>query len=123
MESVSLALSSVSLKDDSPLSDCMVKIIISSENRENQEFRCPKKLLVQHSKYFEAFFAFSQSKNHQDIEEVVQLKGGIDYDSIKTIWDGLSSPKESIDIDEENVQNILQASTFLQCNVYFYNYD
>lgn len=116
MESISLAFQeTVSLKDSS--NDLIVKIRV-----DDQELCCPKKLLVQHSKYFEAYFAFSQSKapphaqaDQHPQEIIVQLKGGIDFESIKTIWDGLSNPKGVIEIDEENVQSILQASTFLQC--------
>jgi len=115
MESISLAFQeTVSLKDTSS-NDLIVKIRV-----DDQELCCPKKLLVQHSKYFEAYFAFSQSKDQAQAEKnsqeiIVQLKGGIDFESIKTIWDGLSNPKGVIEIDEENVQSILQASTFLQC--------
>ena len=115
MESISLSFQeTVSLKDAST-NDLIVKIRV-----DDQELCCPKKLLVQHSKYFEAYFAFSQSKDQAQAEKnsqeiIVQLKGGIDFESIKTIWDGLSNPKGVIEIDEENVQSILQASTFLQC--------
>ena len=105
MESVSLALSSVSIKD-SPDQDRIIKIIV-----DDQEIECPKQILVQNSKWFEAYFAF-QSEN---LDDIVHLKGGLDYASIKTILDGLSNPKGTIDIHEENVQNVLQASTFLQC--------
>ena len=104
MESVSLALSSVSIKD-SP-DDRIIKIIV-----DDQEIECLKQILVQNSKWFEAYFAFQS----EDQEDIVHLKGGIDYASIKTILDGLSNPKGTIDIHEENVQNVLQASTFLQC--------
>ena len=97
MESISLAFQeTVSLKDTS--NDLIVKIRV-----DDQELCCPKNLLVQHSKYFEAYFAFSQSKSpdhlsHAQAEKntqeiIVQLKGGIDFESIKTIWDGLSNPK------------------------------
>lgn len=101
MDSLTLSLGSVALSE-------IVLILV-----ENKELRCSKDLLVKHCKYFEAYFAFSESpEDHQ----VVQLKGGIDYDSIKTILDGLAAhPKVCIEIDEENVQSILQASAFLQC--------
>jgi len=108
MESLTLSLDSVKLNESTETDD--VRILVDSK-----ELRCSRQLLVQHSKYFEAYFAFSAPQDHQ----VVQLKGCIDYDSIKTILDGLnSSPaqkKSSIQIDEENVQSILQASAFLQC--------
>lgn len=74
--------------------------------------------MVQHSKYFEAYFAFAESKGRNggdNLAEVVQLNGGIDYESMKTILEGLCHPKGHIVIDEENVQSILQASAFLQC--------
>ena len=58
MESISLAFQeTVSLKDTST-NDLIVKIRV-----DDQELCCPKNLLVQHSKYFEAYFAFSQSKD------------------------------------------------------------
>ena len=108
MESLTLSLDSVKLNESTETDD--VRILVDSK-----ELRCSRQLLVQHSKYFEAYFAFSAPQDHQ----VVQLKGCIDYDSIKTILDGLNpSPaqkKSSIQIDEENVQSILQASAFLQC--------
>lgn len=103
MESLALSLNSVSLSSD------VIQILV-----ENKELRCSKKLLVQHCKYFEAYFAFSDSSDED--HKVVQLKGGIDYDSIKTILEGLAHPQSLIDIDEENVQSILQASSFLQCS-------
>ena len=103
MESLTLSLDSVKLQN----SEAEVKILVDSK-----ELRCSKELLVQHSKYFEAYFAFSPGQDHQ----VVQLKGGIDYESIKTILDGLAHKGcKDIQIDEENVQSILQASAFLQC--------
>ena len=105
MESLRLSLDSIQLNE----ANDQVRILVDSK-----ELRCSKLLLVQHFKYFEAYFAFSAPQDHQ----VVQLKGGIDYESIKTILDGLTSSsqtKGSIQIDEENVQSILQASAFLQC--------
>ena len=105
MESLRLSLDSIQLNE----ANDQVRILVDSK-----ELRCSKLLLVQHFKYFEAYFAFSAPQDHQ----VVQLKGGIDYESIKTILDGLTSScqtKSSIQIDEENVQSILQASAFLQC--------
>lgn len=105
MESLRLSLDSIQLNE----ANDQVRILVDSK-----ELRCSKLLLVQHFKYFEAYFAFSAPQDHQ----VVQLKGGIDYESIKTILDGFTSSsqtKGSIQIDEENVQSILQASAFLQC--------
>ena len=64
---------------------------------------------MHHSKYFSAFLAFSP------LAEVLELKGDcIDYESMKTIFEGLQHGSH-IRIDEENAQNILQASAFLQC--------
>lgn len=100
VDSVTLSLSAVSLKEDAKV----VKILVDSK-----ELRCSKQLLVQNSKYFKAYFAF------HDQLSVIQLNGGIDYDSTKTILDGLANPGGKIDVDEENVQSILQASAFLQC--------
>ena len=77
MESMRLSLDSIKLNEADD-----VRILV-----ENKELRCSKLLLVQHFKYFEAYFAFSPIQDHQ----VVQLKGGIDYESIKTIIEGLSS--------------------------------
>ena len=107
MELLAVNLQSVSLSDSASGSDNdneeQIRILI-----DGQELNCTKKLLVKHSKYFKAFLAFS------DNGKVLELKGGcIDYDSVRTILDGLV--RDHIQIDEENVQNILQASAFLQC--------
>ena len=109
MELLAVNLQSVSLSDSASGSDNdneeQIRILI-----DGQELICTKKLLVKHSKYFKAFLAFSDTDNGK----VLELKGGcIDYDSVRTILDGLV--RDHIQIDEENVQDILQASAFLQC--------
>lgn len=104
LKTVTLKDSHASSKDDE---DPTIVILI-----EGKELRCSKKLLVQHSKYFSAFLAFSPAE--KDLR-VLELKGDcIDYESMKTIFEGLEHGSH-ISIDEENVQNILQASAFLQC--------
>jgi hypothetical protein len=102
MEALEMALDSVSL---AATSEPRVRVQI-----DERELECPKDLLMRHCKYFQAYFAFTEVP-----EDVVQLKGGLDYASFKTILDGLSHPKHYIQIDEENVQSILQAASFLQC--------
>ena len=121
MELALAKLKTVTLKDSpasSPLpkddEDTTIVILI-----EGKELRCSKKLLVQHSKYFSAFLAFSPAgrevQQQQQQHRVLELKGGcIDYESMKTIFEGLEHGSH-ISIDEENAQNILQASAFLQC--------
>ena len=82
MESLRLNLNAVTLSSDH------VRIFV-----DNKELRCSKQLLVQQSKYFEAYFAFSPAEDHH----VVKLKGGIDYESIKTILDGLAHDPKGIE--------------------------
>ena len=97
MESLRLSLSSVTLNND-------VQIIV-----DNKELKCSKQLLLQHSKYFEAYFSFSPSpEDHQ----VVKLKGGIDYETIKTILEGLAQDpkgKESSNIHHVIIANFCHA--------------
>ena len=105
MELALAKLKSVTLKDSNDEEDGTEIVILI----EGKELRCCKKLLVHHSKYFSAFLAFSP------LAEVLELKGDcIDYESMKTIFEGLQHGSH-IRIDEENAQNILQASAFLQC--------
>ena len=65
---------------------------------EDKEILCDKRLLVKHSKYFKARFAFesdnlssnSKSGANGNVKSShrVRLKGGLDYDSAKVILSG-----------------------------------
>ena len=100
---LAFALKAVTISEDDEAAEDQILVVV-----DGKELRCPKKLLVANSKYFKAFISFS------DKDKVLELKGGcVDYESLKTILDGLVLGHTYI--DEDNVQNILQASAFLQC--------
>ena len=94
---------------------------------EGRLLKCDRKILVKHSKYFQALFAFhrgsgedknkklvlDEAERGQDQQAAVKLRGGIDYESGKAILSAMSGA--DVVVNGENAQAILQASTFLQC--------
>ena len=121
VDSVTLALNKVSLgnSSSSDSDDSVVKILV-----DNRELLCSRQLLVQHSKYFRAYFAFEEDQklsenpvtNDKD-RTVIRLKGGLDFNSAKIILDSIQDGIHKIKLDEDNVQSVLQASAFLQCQL------
>lgn len=94
--------------------------------------KCDRRLLVQHSKYFEALFSFQglgdangnddgkgdgdggpAKKDQQRVR--IKIKGGIDFDSARIIVSAMRG--DDVLVNGENAQSILQASTFLQCSL------
>ena len=111
---MTLALEKVSIKDVKDNNDdSEVKILI-----DGRELRCSRTLLVQHSKYFKAYFDFQiQDGANDDNDNTVIIKGGLDYGSTKVILDALQDGIRLIRLDQDNVQSVLQASAFLQCQI------
>ena len=80
---------------------------------DDKVIKCDRRLLIQHSKYFEALFAFRKGTKASGPLERVRLKGAIDYESARVILSAMCG--SDVLVNGENAQSILQASTFLQC--------
>ena len=86
------------------LTNSEFRVIIDEE-----ELICDKSVLVKECDYFKAFDHF----DHQTSKKL-EIKGGIDFYSCKSILDFLTSGELNIDLS--NFQCILQACLFLQCD-------
>lgn len=75
---------------------------------EDKALKCDRRMLVQHSKYFEALFKFQSGSNKR-----IRINGGIDHEAASIILSAMAGA--DVVINGENAQSILQASTFLQC--------
>jgi len=95
------------------LSDALISLKVSnSEFRilvEGKEIICDKKLLVSECDYFKALVNFEE-----DVSNTIEIKGGVDSDSCKIIFDFLSHG--TLKVNLSNFQAVLQSCLFLQCS-------
>ena len=102
------------MEDQNDIEKLLEKLQIDEENLmtiliENEPFVCDRNILQQECDYFKALERFEKEKN-----SVVELKGEIEYDTFKIIYEFLLGSQMKINL--KNFQIILQGCLFLQCS-------